>query len=204
MLQLHRIYRLFPKPRFYLIVAVIVAALLGYVSLLKEETNGFSAVVVMAVLIMTGYMIVINGSSALALALIPGEGKKYFRSLPNAYGVFRRALLLNEILGILLTAAICLSAWFAGFGERKLFYLLIAGEIALSAAHFAMRAKTRTQHTLILGGSGGVIGGLCSAVSVGEELPLVVTQIAAAIFGAVWVFSTVYFYKDLRKLWNRD
>ncbi len=51
MLQYHRIYRLFPKPRFYLIAAVIVAALLGYVSLLKEETNGFSAVVVMTVLI---------------------------------------------------------------------------------------------------------------------------------------------------------
>lgn len=203
MLQYHRIYRLFPKTRFYLIAAAIVAALWWDQSRLKGEMGTLSALVI-AVLIMMGYMIVINGSSALALALIPGEGKKYFRSLPNAYGVFRRALLLNEILGILLTAAICLSVWFAGLGERKVFYLLIAGEIILSAAHFSMRAKTRTRHTLILGGSGGVIGGLVSAVSVGEELPLFVTQIAAMIFGAVWVFSTVFFYKDLRKLWNRN
>lgn len=202
MLQYHRIYRLFPKPRFYLIAAAIVAALLWYQSRLKGEMGTLSALVI-AVLIMTGYMIVINGSSALALALIPGEGKKYFRSLPNAYGVFRRALLLNEILGILLTAAICLSAWFAGFGERKLLYLLIAGEIILSAAHFSMRAKTRVQHTLILGGGGGLIGGLGSAVSVGEELPLFVIH-AAMIFGAVWIFSTVYFYKNLRKLWDRN
>lgn len=203
MLQLHRIYRLFPKPRFYLIAAVIVAALLWYASSVREEMEGFSAVVI-AVLIMTGYTIVINGSSALALALIPGEGKKYFRSLPNAYGVFRRALLLNEILGILLTAAICLSVWFAGLGDQKAFYFLIAGEIVLSAAHFSMRAKTRTQHTLFLGGSGGVIGGLIGVVSAREELPLFVTQIAAMIFGAVWIFSTVFLYKDLRKLWNRN
>lgn len=203
MLQLHRIYRLFPKPRFYLIAAAIVAALLWYQSRVKGETGALS-VAVIAVLIMTGYMAVINGSSALAVALIPGEGKKYFRSLPNAYGVFRRALLLNEILGILLTAAICLSVWFAGFGERKVLYLLIAGEITLSVAHFSMRAKTRVQHTLILGGSGGLIGGLVGSIMPNEGLPILVTQIIAAVFGAVWIFSTVFFYKDLRKLWNRN
>lgn len=203
MLQLHRIYRLFPKPRFYLIAAVIVAALLWYESSVREKMESPSALVI-AILIMMGYMIVINGSSALALALIPGEGKKYFRSLPNAYGVFRRALLLNEILGILLTAAICLFVWFAGLGERKVLYLLIVGEIILSAAHFSMRAKTRTQQICILGGSGGVIGGLISSVVLSEALPLFVTQIIAAIFGAVWIFSTVYFYKDLRKLWDRN
>ena len=203
MLQLNRIYRLFPKPRFYLIAAAIAAALLAYGIWVKGESGGLSAIGV-AVLIMMGYMIVINGSSALAFALIPGEGMKYFRSLPNAYGTFRRALLRNEILGIVLTAAICLFILFAGIGDQKAFYFLIAGEIVLSAAHISMRAKTRVQHTLILGGGGGLIGGLASAVSVGEELPLFVTQIAAMIFGAVWVFSTVFFYKDLRKLWNRD
>lgn len=203
MLQLNRIYRLFPKPRFFLIAAVIVAALLGYETQVKGETGAFSTVAI-AVLIMTGYMIVINGGSALALVLIPGEGMKYFRSLPNAYGRFRRALLLNEILCILLAAAICLSAWFATFSERKVLLLLIFGEVILSAMHFAMRAKTRVQHTLVIGGSGGLVGGLFTAFLSEGELPILVSQVAAAIFGAVWVFSTVFFYKDLRKLWNRN
>ncbi|MDE7234754.1 MAG: hypothetical protein K2N29_06815 [Ruminiclostridium sp.] len=103
-----------------------------------------------------------------------------------------------------MTAAICLSVWFAGFGERKLLHLLIAGEIILSVAHFSMRAKTRVQHTLILGCGGGLIGGLVGSFLPNGELPLLVTQIVAAVFGAAWIFSTVFFYKDLRKLWTRD
>lgn len=195
---------MFPKPRFYVIAAAIVAFLAAYEYWVKGEVSDIPQVG-LAALIMAGYMIVLNGSGAMVSALMYGtEGSKYFRSVPNAYRTFRSAVLLNEILGLLMTAAICLFVLLAGLGERKLYLLLLAGEIILSGLHFSMRAKSKTQSLLIMSGIGGLIGGGIGSILVGEELPLFVIQIVTAVFGAVWIFSTVFLYKDLRKLWDRD
>lgn len=205
MLQINRIYRLFPKPRFYLISGIVVAALLGDEIYIKAEAGGFR-VIGTALLVMMVYMIVVNGSAVLSLVLIRGsEGAKYFRSLPNAYRNFYRAVLLNEFLSILLTAAICLFVWFAGLGERKVYLLLIVGEIVLNAAHLSMRAKTRMQHISVFGGAGGLIGLGGSIFSTAEvEIALPVLQIIAAIVGAGWIIGAVFLFKDLPRLWTRD
>lgn len=203
MRQSNKIYRLFPKPRFFLIGAAVVAALWGYMVLVKGDMSGISAFAA-AYLLMAGYMTVINASGALTGVLIPGEGTKYFRSIPNAYRNFRRAVLLNEILGILLAALFCLSAWLTGFGERKVYLLLIASEIIFGASHFSMRAKTKMHSMIVLAVAGGSIGGMVGGLLAGEEIPLFAIRIVAAVLGAVWVFSTVFFYKDFRKLWSRD
>lgn len=199
----NRLYRLFPKPRFYLIALGIAALFTGYECLIMERTPGGVPAIAATAFVIIAYMTAINASSALAFAVIPGEGAKYFRSVPGAYRRFKRAFYQCELLGLAVVAASCLFVGLMGFGMRRVLALLLMSLVVLNAMRFAIRAKTRVQYTLTISGGGGMVGGCGAFVFGGSGISEIALLIPIAILGAVWLVGTILLYKDLDKLWSR-
>lgn len=203
MLNENRLYRLFPKLRFYLIALGIAALFVGYECLIMERAPGGVPAIAATALVMVAYMTAINACSVLSFAVIPGEGIKYFRSVPNAYRRFRRTFYQCELLGLAVTAACCLFVGLAGFGGRRVLVLLLMSLIVLNAMHLALRAKTRVQYTLTISGGSGLVGGFGASLFGGDGVSETVLLILTAVFGAVWLVGTILLYKNLDKLWTR-
>ncbi|MCM1336015.1 MAG: hypothetical protein NC084_01385 [Bacteroides sp.] len=203
MLNENRLYRLFPKPRFYLIALGIAALFVGYECLIMERTPGGVPAIAATAFVIIAYITAINASSALTFAVIPGEGMKYFRSVPGAYRRFRRTLYQCDLLGLAVTAASCLFVGLGDFGTRRVLALLLMSLIVLNTMRFAIRAKTRVQYTLTISGGGGMVGGFGAFLFGGDGVTETGLLIPIAVLGAVWLVATILLYKDLDKLWAR-
>lgn len=203
MRRLNRIYKMLPKPRFYLIGLAVAVLFSAYEIGIKGESGGIRSITV-AVLIFLCYLTVVNGSGNLAAALQKGNaGSKYFRSLPNAYRNFRRALILNDLFGVLLTAITCATVNLSGLGAWKTAALAAAGFIVFTAAHLGIQMKTAQQSLIVMVVTGALIG-IGIGVMAQDKIPLIAVGIIAAVFAAIWIVSTVVLYARLCKLWNRD
>lgn len=206
-----KLYRNFPKPRFYvlfLLVATILSVL--FYSINPEES--LSVTIYQAIylsLAIAGFMTVMNCSGTFIFIVQKTDGYKYFRLFPNAYAEMKKAMILNDIFGVEVAAAVGLLAVPMKLNLTYGLALTATEILVLIANRVAFWTRSQQTYVLLFGGFGGAMGGLMAAFSLGKnDIPeaelLPAAVIAVSVLAAVWVVFTVVLYAKLPKLWNRE
>lgn len=159
----------------------------------------FFATISVTVSCMIGSMGVFGANSPLT------PGYKYYHSLPNAYELFRKALIFSDILAIALL--VVYSAVVAAlFGWTQVFFALGAGAFCIGLLNFFGHSKSPFAKMMPFVVAGGFAGGFATGISEenGFELPPLAIAIIVTAAVAVCISGIAFAVFRAKKAWERE
>lgn len=188
--------------------AVGVTAALGIVRMLapKEIVVGFIdgfvpffATISVTVSCMIGSMGVFNANNPLAV------GYKYYHSLPNAYELFRKALIFSDIFAIALLVLYS-AVVVALFGWMQVFFALGAGAFCIGLLNFFGHGRSPFAKMMPFVVAGGFAGGFATGISEenGFELTPLFIKIILPVAAVIFVSGIAFAVLRAKKAWERE